>query len=135
MSMLSDIYENLDELPEHISFLYTVHTTSHDDVLFLDRIQSLFQAQSPTKQRKLDLFLTGQTQSEKQKFDNSIPEVAKHFRRISRDDLARGLGPAEKRKETVVYVCGPQKMTDDFVEFLQKAEGMDRTRVLCEKWW
>jgi len=26
-------------------------------------------------------------------------------------------------------------MTDEFVELLKKAPGMDEKRVLCEKWW
>ena len=39
------------------------------------------------------------------------------------------------REGTVCYVCGPQKMTDEVVEFLGRQVGMAPGRVLCEKWW
>lgn len=45
------------------------------------------------------------------------------------------LGPVEKRKGVVVYICGPPGMTDEFVEVMGRAEGMDPTMVFCEKWW
>jgi NAD(P)H-flavin reductase len=41
------------------------------------------------------------------------------------------------RDATVVYVCGVPAMTDEFVGALVSPEGfgIDRTRVLFEKWW
>ena len=56
-------------------------------------------------------------------------------RRIEHGDLMQCLGPEEGRSNTVVYVCGPPEMTDEFVEVFGKAAGMDERRVLCEKWW
>ena len=56
-------------------------------------------------------------------------------RRITRDDLDHALGDdGEEKKTTVVYVCGPQGMTDDMVDYLEGEAGMTG-RVLCEKWW
>jgi hypothetical protein len=56
-------------------------------------------------------------------------------RRIEYGDLLDCLGPEEEREKTVVYVCGPPAMTDEFVDVLWKAPGMENRRVLCEKWW
>lgn len=44
-------------------------------------------------------------------------------------------GVERRMKETVVYVCGPAGMTDEFVEIVSGIEGMERERVFCEKWW
>lgn len=64
-------------------------------------------------------------------------------RRITKEDLLLALDgyPSEPSKDenhragTVCYVCGPSKMTDDFVAFLSGQPGMAEARVLCEKWW
>jgi len=50
-------------------------------------------------------------------------------------EIEEALGPVEERGETVCYVCGSQKMTDEIVEMVGKVQGMDAERVLCEKWW
>ena len=55
--------------------------------------------------------------------------------RIQHEDLFDALGPQDQRKNTVVYVCGVPGMTDEFVDLLKDAPGMDERRVLCEKWW
>ena len=60
--------------------------------------------------------------------------VVRH-RRITHEDLLDAIGPVAERRGVVVYVCGPRMMTDDFVEVLMRAEGMEEKRVLCEKWW
>lgn len=39
------------------------------------------------------------------------------------------------RDSVVAYVCGPAGMTDEVVDVLSKAEGMEQGRVLCERWW
>jgi len=61
--------------------------------------------------------------------------IATRYRRISHEDLFDAIGREDSRSNTVVYVCGLPTMTDEFVELLKKAPGMDETRVLCEKWW
>lgn len=62
-------------------------------------------------------------------------EMVTHSRRIAHEDLMEALGPVEGRKGMVVYICGPPGMTDEFVEVMGGAEGMDGGRVFCEKWW
>lgn len=37
-------------------------------------------------------------------------------------------------KDTVCYLCGPPKMTDEFVEVLRALLG-EKERVIFEKWW
>ncbi|KIW17238.1 hypothetical protein PV08_04429 [Exophiala spinifera] len=61
--------------------------------------------------------------------------ITYRHRRIRHDDLFQALGPEATRANTVAYVCGLPTMTDEFVELLKKAKGMDEKRVQCEKWW
>lgn len=61
--------------------------------------------------------------------------MSSYPRRISKEDLFKAVGPEDSRANTVVYVCGLPAMTDEFVELLKTAPGMDEKRVLCEKWW
>ena len=61
--------------------------------------------------------------------------VSIHDRRITHEDLITALGPVEERSGVVAYVCGPARMTDEFVDVLQRADGVSVERVLCEKWW
>lgn len=94
--------------------------------------------------RNLQLFLTGTTKphsspspSPAHALEDSLPSpgMVTHDRRIGREDLMEALGPVEQRKGVVVYVCGPARMTDEFVEVMGRAEGMEAGRVFCEKWW
>ena len=57
------------------------------------------------------------------------------FRRMEVADLLEAIGPVQERMGIVAYVCGPPMMTDWAVNVLSKAEGMEKKRVLCEKWW
>ncbi|KAK3351399.1 hypothetical protein B0H65DRAFT_419960, partial [Neurospora tetraspora] len=56
-------------------------------------------------------------------------------RRISLADLASAIG--HDKDSAVVYVCGVPAMTDEMVEKLVSNDGlgMERDRVLFEKWW
>lgn len=64
-------------------------------------------------------------------------------RRVNDEDLVKALdgykqnvfGGGHDRESTVCYVCGPPQMTDEIVAMLRKQEGMNESRVLCEKWW
>ena len=58
-----------------------------------------------------------------------------NYRRFVKQDLEAALGPEVGRKNTVAYVCGPPAMTDWAVAVLERSEGMEEKRVLCEKWW
>ena len=57
------------------------------------------------------------------------------FRRFEEKDLETALGPVAGRENVVAYVCGPPLMTDWAVDVLNRSDGMDRKRVMCEKWW
>jgi hypothetical protein len=86
----------------------------------------------------LRLFLTG-TGSEGRIEHGRLPNDT-YARRISLPDLLHALDgyqePAEDRRlRTICYVCGPQHMTDTFVDYLSRQPGMAPERVLCEKWW
>ena len=62
-------------------------------------------------------------------------------RRITLDDVVDAAGGASgsDRRFAVVYICGVPAMTDTFVHGLtdpaSRWGGMERHRVLCEKWW
>ena len=57
------------------------------------------------------------------------------YRRFEGSDLRAALGPIAERENVVAYVCGPPLMTDWAVDVLEKSIGMEKKRVLCEKWW
>lgn len=138
MSMLSYIAENKQQL-EHIEVLFAYATKTPSEgigkILFLSRITDLY---SGNKVRgSIHIFATGQKRVSISEFKTSQvkgADVNVYDRRISCDDLAGLVGES---KESVVYICGPQEMTDEFVFFLTSTEGlnMDSARVLKEKWW
>ena len=69
-------------------------------------------------------------------FDQDIGPVDVRFGRIEKKDLEEAVGTdLEERKGAVAYVCGPPAMTDWAVEELGKFSGVDKSRVLCERWW
>lgn len=130
-----------------IKVLYTTRplTEKLGDILFYDRIRRLISA-NPSAERSLDLYLTGFPSAEEREKGGVRKEalgreksgsegVSIHHRRITHEDLISALGPVEERRGVVAYVCGPARMTDEFVDVLQGADGMIEERVLCEKWW
>ncbi|KAJ9664287.1 hypothetical protein H2201_005279 [Coniosporium apollinis] len=132
-----------DEMPREVHFLYTTKPPpaagsklKANEILFLDRLMAFAASPSAAESRiHLQLYLTGSSGSVPAKLDApSFPGMI-HHRRIERADLAAAVGPPSEAERTVVYVCGPARMTDEFVEFLRGVEGMDERRVLCEKWW
>ena len=136
ISMLSSIFK--DEMvhkPKKISFLYSTKLPSSgsgDNILFLPRLLKL--AEQHPKRIDLTLFLTNLAAGTKLKNPKSLGWY--HDRRIDEADLTAALGDdTASRRETVVYVCGPPKMTDDLVAWFSHQSGMDPSRVLCEKWW
>jgi hypothetical protein len=123
--------------------LYGTKATSDVDpqkILFLPRLMDLGAAAADPGVT-LSLFLSGfgdEGRIEHGKLPNRT-----FARRISENDLISALdgfkkgvyGPEHDRQGTLCYVCGPQKMTDEFVALLARQEGMSEERVLCEKWW
>ena len=143
MSMLSAIDGigpgKLGGLPRRTSVLYTSRRNKSPDdsatrqaVLFEDRLLNL--AKKWNGNREVDYKYTFYETSSNGKKGHE-GNVTYHDRRILHEDLFTALGPEDDRQHTVVYVCGLPGMTDEFVEVLRKAKGMDERRVLVEKWW
>ncbi|KAL9584735.1 MAG: hypothetical protein Q9203_004552 [Teloschistes exilis] len=143
MSILSHLHKTTNQLPEHLEFLYTTHLPPSGNlhtILFVDRIHKLFQQNlNHHNHKKFKLFLTQASRDEEPpslSWPASTEGSRQTFRRrISHGDLLDAIGHPSGRGGTVVYVCGPPGMTDEFVGVLRGAEGMEEGRVLCEKWW
>ena len=132
MSMLSHLHKT-KQMPQQVRLLYTsrlAESGRHVHFLFIDRIREIANSLSP-EQFRMWFYVTGKHQRE-------FPRKSRILwrkRRMNHDDLIRAIGKPENRPGVVCYVCGPPAMTDDFVEVLRHAEGMEEQRVLCEKWW
>lgn len=125
--------------PKEIHFLYGTKTDPKlcpQKILFLPRLMDLAGIEGDPKVT-LSLFLTG-TGSEGPIEHGKFPNRT-FARRMGEKDLVQaidGYGQEDgDRSSTLCYVCGPAKMTDETVAFLQKQQGMEKDRVLCEKWW
>ena len=122
-----------------VRVLYSVKkTVGEGQTLFYERLRQI--AESCEGDRNVDfrvvLFETGGGDGPSADAREGRGETVEHrARRIGEDDLLEALGPEEGRERTVVYVCGPPRMTDQFVAAFGKAKGMEGRRVLCEKWW
>jgi len=129
-------------MPREVHFLYTTKPPpaansklKAKEILFLDRLMALAASSSTAKSSiHLQLYLTDDSGTKAEFELPSFPGVI-HHRRIARADLAAAAGSPSEAERTVMYVCGPARMTDEFVEFLRGVEGMNERRVLCEKWW
>ncbi|KAK5271467.1 hypothetical protein LTR99_001377 [Exophiala xenobiotica] len=146
MSMISAMDEvgttnKLGGMAKTVRVLYTARRESPEEaILFEKRLDDIAEKWKGNEQvdYKYTFFETsgkpdvpGQEGERKTTTGNSTTR----FIRIKHDDLFEALGPEESRSNTVVYVCGLPAMTDEFVELLKRAPGMDEKRVLCEKWW
>lgn len=135
MSMLSYLNEDPPNPPITIQFMYTSKIPRHglDSILFLPRLRKLF-ASSASFGWSLNLYLTGISPSSNPlSRTEGIQSI--HPRRINHEDLIQALGPASERSRVVAYVCGPDAMTDEFLQVIRIQEGIAANRVLCEKWW
>jgi hypothetical protein len=126
----------MKQLPPSVEFFYSTKVTNgaadREGILFLlDLINIDNQARSQGVSFRLEVFVTSKL-SQDEHPDIGIPY---HLRRLNTEDISEALGSVEQRKATVCYVCGPPTMTDGLVEFCQGQEGMEASRVLCEKWW
>ena len=150
MSILSHIEQNSEEKPRSIRLLYSSRVDPNMDVtqiLFFSRLLDIFYRANRSEHYNwiLELFITTNPPLNEAsgliyigdvvKQKSSPADLRMHERRISKKDLLGALGPLEQREKTVAYVCGPPQMTDAMVNDLATAEGMDKTRVLSEKWW
>ncbi|KXX75704.1 Oxidoreductase NAD-binding domain-containing protein 1 [Madurella mycetomatis] len=155
MSMLSHIGEppKQDQDPRdfEVRLLYSVKSPFHDGgggtVLFLDRIAKIFQSGGGRVRGGVQLFLTGgdnghQVDKEARARDmvrcGGAGEIEVPFlrRRMMVTDVEEAIGQEDK-EAVAVYICGVPAMTDEFVGSLVSAErfGMEKERVLFEKWW
>ncbi|CAG8959204.1 hypothetical protein HYFRA_00012562 [Hymenoscyphus fraxineus] len=145
MSMLSHIASLVkagEDQHFEIRFLYTVRCAPSGNlskIQFLERIQR--EIKTIGQRAELQLFLTS---GEKREIggveleDTLGPDGTKldiQRRRINKDDLLQALGPVSERNDVVCYICGVPRMTDDFIEIVRDAEGMEEKNVLFEKWW
>lgn len=65
-------------------------------------------------------------------------DITVHSKRIKRQDLQATVIAEDAEvhpKETVCYLCGPPRMTDEFVDVLRGLLGGEKDKVLFEKWW
>lgn len=125
--------------PRNIRFVYTTKVEegpiNGSYILFLQRIMSLREKAAKGCHIRLDLFLTGASVDQLSNA-TGLPFSKVKTSRITNADLEAALGhDIDVRKRTVCYVCGPPRMTDQFVEYLTGLDGMGKKRVLCEKWW
>lgn len=98
------------------------------DVLFLERIVDLLPAGS------VRMFATGTKSNEVVGRDEMEKRGVKVLsRRFTVDDVREATG--DEHGDVVVYVCGPPVMTDRMVEALTDEGGLERKRVMMEKWW
>lgn len=147
----------MDDWPRHIQFLYSAKkgpAGKASSILFLERLCSIFKsdlaneaAQFENMHRAFKLFITNaslpkdhreeeRVQAKSLMWDTDhIGNKNIEYRRLDERDLEIALGPVDKRKGIVAYVCGPPAMTDWAVRVLRESEGMKEQQVLCEKWW
>ena len=146
MAMLTHMHRT-NRMPQHVHVLYSIRRSSPvddtadpqdalDDVLFATRLRDI--AAERVSSMTLDFYMTrgdpvgSGPSSEPLLSRNNVSIRDGKMRKV---EIEEALGPVEERGETVCYVCGPQKMTDEIVEMVGKVQGMDAERVLCEKWW
>ncbi|QIW98227.1 hypothetical protein AMS68_003745 [Peltaster fructicola] len=133
----------VQQRPREIHFLYASKTSSELDaqkILFLPRLLDLVGIADDPLNVTLSLYLTGSGTDEGGLIEDGRLPNRTFARRLQEFDLSRALdgfrdGGMTDRKDTVAYVCGPPKMTDEIVATLNRQEGMSPDRVLCEKWW
>jgi len=123
-------------MPPKVVILYSTHPGAEpdgSDILFLSRMRNIADAYTNGQQVDLQLYLTGSSQAPAGDLSR-MPSGTK-TRRATHEDLEAAVGQVSQRASSVCYICGPQKMTDDFVDHVQGLKGMDPHNVLCEKWW
>lgn len=125
----------------NVRVLYATRRIAEEEVLFEDRLSAMAEkykvGHAGDKLTEVNFqFTMFESSGRSAKSEEKKSGVTtKEYRRITHDDLIAAMGPEKERANTLVYICGPPAMTDDFVAFLQKLPGMDEARVLCEKWW
>ncbi|KAL2263484.1 hypothetical protein VTK26DRAFT_6600 [Humicola hyalothermophila] len=125
---------------EEVRMLYGVRDPGEgreQQILFLDRVVDVFKTSGV--RGGVELFLTGERAGDRKKDVircGAGVDVPVHRRRITVKDVEEAVGKGHK-DSTAVYICGVPTMTDEFVEALVSPGGfgMEKGRVLFEKWW
>lgn len=126
-----------------LRLLYGTRARSGEAILFHDRIARILgryvNHDAAGHDYRATMYLTGTTHWSPDEIStyqgSDVSHMEHNHRRISAIDLLEALRSPGGSVSTIVYVCGPPGMTDEFVQTLSRAEGMDLSRVLCEKWW
>ena len=158
ISILSHLSQHTGTRPQHIQFLYSTKlgpSATPSTILFFERLSSIFKGGIAANGTELEnmnlalkLFVTNAAALDDLDSEERLrpiravqgsPDYASNlsvgFRRFEASDIESALGPIEKRKRVVAYVCGPPLMTDWAVDVIGNAKEMRSERVLCEKWW
>ncbi|KAL8805135.1 MAG: hypothetical protein Q9182_002117 [Xanthomendoza sp. 2 TL-2023] len=136
MSMLTHLNQSAGESKRRISLVYGTRaprSKNLSDILFLNRLgeqKYIGKDEGPY----IDLFLSQCSEEEKQDMGNRYDFHSIRAKRIDRNALFTALGPNHNIQTTVVYICGPPQMTDEFEEAYLK-KGLPKSNVLTEKWW
>ncbi|RGP64354.1 oxidoreductase nad-binding domain-containing 1 [Fusarium sporotrichioides] len=125
-SMMGCIAEEDYQLDVRVLYSSKVPAQGLTGVLFLERIKTWFEENKISGDLKV--FETG---GHDKREDESGFDVSK--RRFTIQDVKEAIGGQEN--ESVVHVCGPAGMTDEIVDGLTRDGGMDKKRVMLEKWW
>ncbi|PTB51056.1 hypothetical protein M431DRAFT_93578 [Trichoderma harzianum CBS 226.95] len=134
VSMLSYIAEGGGQGVGDVRFIYASklpRSGKLSDIVFLDRITSLFGEGKVKGEVKLFVTAAGNAISQETTSINGA-QVEVRPRRLTMADVEAAIGD-RLDQGTVVYVCGPPTMTDELVEKL--AVIVDPQRVLTERWW
>lgn len=139
VSMLSFLGEMERGRGFEVSFFYSMRDPGEGrreagKMLFLERVAGAFEGGEV--KGGLRLFLTSpEGDGGRGMLPWSRGELEFEKRRMTVGDVAEVIG--EDKGVAVVYVCGVPQMTDEFVEGLtgEGGLGMEKERVLFEKWW
>jgi ferredoxin-NADP reductase len=125
VSMTGHIAEEGYNLDVKVLYASKLPAQGLKGVLFLERIREWFAEKRLSGDLKV--FATGRC-------DGHIEsgELDVHERRFTVEDVKEAVG---EKNNSVVYVCGPATMTDEIVDGLTGDGGMDKNRVMLEKWW
>lgn len=135
LSHLREMKTKSIEVPREFIFVYSIKdlgsVEKNTKILFLERVVQNLEVLGGT----FKLFLTGGDGMGAGTIEVGGRMIEPQRRRVGREDIISILGPVEDRRNTACYVCGVPSMTDEFVNLLQKADGMDERNVLFERWW
>lgn len=140
MSILSHIGETNTGTEVRVMYGSKVPRGGVGSIVFVDRIAGLFR--EGKVRGSVRLFATAEPAQQhldelsgKGALETAGVEVQR--RRMSVKDVEEAVTSGGREDSTLVYVCGPPAMTDEFAAKLISKDGMamDPTKVLTEKWW